>query len=120
MELRSLLRSSQVFENVKDIISFDLMRFFGKSFVFDERLMGMLEELQEEHQVRTMEVKTVYELVTAILGLGFQDLSERERFYKLLGGASRLKLLSEKLQEDGAISSGLLTQISNGDNECKL
>jgi len=80
MELRSLLRSSQVFENVRDVINFDLMRFFGRSFVLDERLMSMLEELQQEQQVRTMEVRRIYELVTVILGLGFKDRAERERF----------------------------------------
>lgn len=110
MELRSLLRSSQVFENVRDVINFDLMRFFGRSFVFDERLMSMLEELQQEQQVRTMEVRRIYELVTVILGLGFKDRAERERFFRLLGGAGRLKALSEKLEEEGTIGNLLTDQ----------
>jgi len=79
--------------------------------VFDERLMSMLEELQQEQQVRTMEVRRIYELVTVILGLGFKDRAERERFF--LGSSAvlaGLKALSEKLEEEGTIGNLLTDQ----------
>jgi len=43
-------------------------------------------------------------------GSGFKDRAERERFFRLLGGAGRLKALSEKLEEEGTIGNLLTDQ----------
>ncbi|NPV88708.1 polya polymerase [Coprothermobacteraceae bacterium] len=98
MELRGLLRSNQAFENLEDLIQFNLMRFFGTSFVFDQRLRALLESIQRMYTAgNDMSLKELSEYLIALLSLGFLDSRERERFLRMLGGASRTRRLAESL-----------------------
>jgi tRNA nucleotidyltransferase (CCA-adding enzyme) len=97
LEFRALMRSSQVFENVRDILDFDLMRFFGNSFVFDDNLSTILYSVKSYFAEHPLEVKELAEIVMALLGLGFRNICERENFYRLLGSSTRLKHIAEQL-----------------------
>jgi len=62
----------------------------------------MLEELQKEQQVRTMEVRRIYELVTVILGLGFKDRSEENDFLSSSAVLAGLKLYLKSWKKNGS------------------
>lgn len=97
MEFRDLMRSSQVFQNIKDIVRFDLMRFLGESFLFDDILEQGLSLLEKRALQENMDVRTLSEYAMALIGLGFRNMDERKRFFKLLGSSNRFNKLAEEL-----------------------